>query len=167
MASRVRGFAVALVLLVGASATAEAQMGPAQFGPRVLYNFDAEEFGIGAHFVKPLTEAFSIYPSVEYLFVTGGTWLNFNADVTYTFANPSLEWLYVGAGLAISRFSVDDCDDVLPGFDCSTTDTGLNLIGGFQPATGGRIKPFAEARLVLGGSESFQVVGGLKIPLGN
>lgn len=166
MAARIRTLAVALALLGGVSMAAEAQTGPAQMGPRVLYNVDAEEFGIGAHFLKPLTDAFAIYPSFEFLFMEGGTWLNFNADVTYTFDDPDLEWLYVGAGLAITRVSDDDCDDVVPGFDCSTTDSGLNLIGGFQPAGRGRIKPFAEARLVLGGSESFQVAGGLKIPLG-
>jgi opacity protein-like surface antigen len=147
---------------------AEAQQGPMTFGPRVVYNFDAEEFGIGAHLTKPLTDAISLYPSFEYLFVSNSTWLTFNADLIYKVPGENLQWLYVGGGLGITRFSFEGCSEV-PGlsFDCSTTDVGLNLIGGFQPAGSGRIKPFAEARFTLGGSESFQVAAGLKIPLGN
>lgn len=158
MASRVRAFAVALVLLGGASVAAEAQSGPLEFGPRVTYNFDAEEFAIGAHFLKPLTEALSIYPSFDYYLVDGFTLLGINADITYKVPGENLDWLYVGAGLGLFRTSFE-------GF--SNTDTGLNLIGGFQPASSARIKPFAEARFQIGGSESFSVVGGLKIPLGN
>lgn len=158
MTSRVRAVAVALVLLVGGSVVAEAQAGPLEFGPRVTYNFDAEEFAIGAHLVKPLTSAISLYPSFDYYLVDGFTLLGINADLTYKVPSENLEWLYVGAGLGIFRTSSE-------GF--SNTDTGINLIGGFQPAGGARIKPFAEARFQIGGGESFSVVGGLKIPLGN
>lgn len=159
MTSRVRAVAVALVLLAGVSVTAEAQTGPLEFGPRVSYNFDAEEFAIGAHLVKPLTNAISFYPSFDYYLVGDGlTMLGFNADLTYQVPSESLQWLYLGAGLGIFRTS---------GGGASHTDTGLNLIGGFQPASAARIKPFAEARFQIGGSESLSVVGGLKIPLGN
>lgn len=159
MTSRVRAVAVALVLLGGVSVAAEAQVGPMEFGPRVTYNFDMEEFAIGVHLVKPLTSAISFYPSFDYYMVGDGLTLwGFNADLTYQVPSESLQWLYLGAGLGIFRSS---------GGGFSNTDTGLNLIGGFQPAGGARIKPFAEARFQIGGGESFSVVGGLKIPLGN
>lgn len=157
MTSRFRAVAVALVLMGGVSAAAEAQSDALHFGPRLGYNFDAEEFSIGVHFLKPLTDAISIYPSVDYFLVDGGTLLGFNADLRYQVPADNLDWLYVGAGLGITRWSYE-------GF--SNTDTGVNLIGGFQPAGGSRIKPFAEARLSIGDGSSFAVFGGLHIPLG-
>jgi hypothetical protein len=166
MTFRIRGALALVALLAGGSMAAEAQQGPAMFGPRVLYNFDAEAFGIGLHLTKPVTDAISIYPSFEYVFVDNYTWLTFNADLLYQMPSASLQWLSLGAGLGITRISFDD--DVCGGIiDCSSTDVGLNLIGHIQPAGSGRIKPFAEGRFTVGGSESFQVVGGLKIPLGN
>jgi hypothetical protein len=158
MTSRVRAVAVALVLLGGVSVAAEAQAGPMQFGPRIGYNFDAEEFSIGAHLIKPLTSAIAIYPSFDYYMVDAGTLFGINADLRYQMPADNLQWLYLGAGLGITRFSYE-------GF--SNTDTGLNLIGGFQPAGRGRIKPFAEARLGIGDGSSFAVFGGISIPLGN
>jgi hypothetical protein len=158
MTSRIRAVAVGLALLVGVSAAAEAQSGPMQFGPRVGYNFDAEEFSIGAHLIKPLTSAIAIYPSFDYFLVDAGTLFGINADLRYQMPAENLQWLYLGAGLGITRFSYE-------GF--SNTDTGLNLIGGFQPVGTSRIKPFAEARLGIGDGSSFAVFGGISIPLGN
>lgn len=158
MTSRLRAVAVAVVLMGGVSAAAEAQATDAMhFGPRLGYNFDMEEFSIGVHFMKPLTEAFAIYPSVDYFLVDAGTLLGFNADLRYKVPSENLEWLYLGAGLGITRWSAEGV---------SSTDTGLNLIGGFQPAGGSRIKPFAEARLSIGDGSSFAVFGGIHIPLG-
>ncbi|MFN2316928.1 MAG: hypothetical protein ABR602_09610, partial [Gemmatimonadales bacterium] len=118
MVSRVRAVVIAMGLVVGVSAAAEAQAGPMEFGPRVSYNFDAEEFAIGAHLVKPLTSAISFYPSFDYYLVGDGlTLMGFNADLTYQVPSESLRWLYLGAGLGIFRTSAGGN---------SSTDTGLN-----------------------------------------
>lgn len=158
MTSRIRAVAVGLALLVGVSAAVEAQAGPLQFGPRVGYNFDAEEFSIGAHLIKPLTSAIAIYPSFDYFLIDVGTMLGINADLRYQMPAQNLQWLYLGAGVGFTRFSFE-------GF--SNTSTRLNMIGGFQPAGGSRIKPFAEARLAVGDGSTFGVFGGISIPLGN
>jgi hypothetical protein len=159
MTSRIRAVAVGLALLVGVSEAAEAQAGPLQFGPRVGYNFDLEEFSIGAHFIKPLTSAIAFYPSFDYYMVDAGTLFGINADLRYQMPAANLQWLYLGAGLGITRSSGEG----IP----SNTNTGLNLIGGFQPTGSSRIKPFAEARLKIGDGSTFGVFGGISIPLGN
>jgi len=126
---------------------------------------DSEDFGIGAFLTKPLTDAISIYPSFGYWFAGEGvTSWELNADLIYKVPGESLEWLYVGAGLNYWKSSVDGCP---ANIDCSFSDVGLNLIGGFQPVSAGRIKPFAEARLYVGDGSGFSVAGGLRIPLGN
>lgn len=165
MTSRNRGALALVALLAGGSMAAEAQQGPMTFGPRVMYHFDGSDFGIGAGLTKPITDAISIAPSFGYWFVGEGvTSWELNADLLYTGLSGSLDWLYLGAGLNYSSFSVDGCPS---GFDCSGSDVGLNLIGGFQPSGGGRIKPYAEARLYVGDGSGLSVVGGLRIPLGN
>ncbi len=165
MTSRMRGALALVSLLVGGSAIAEAQSGPMTFGPRVMYHFDSEDFGIGAMVTKPLTDAFTIAPSFGYWFAGEGvTSWELNADIHYKMPSESLSWLYLGAGLNYSNFSVDGCP---AGFDCSGSDVGLNLIGGFLPASGGRIQPYAEARLYVGDGSGLSVAGGLRIPLGN
>lgn len=159
MALRIRAVTVGLALLAGISAAAEAQAGPWQFGPRVGYNFDAEEFSIGAHFIKPLTSAIAFYPSFDYYMVDEGTQFGINADLRYQMPAENLQWLYLGAGLGIFRSSGQEGVE-------SNTNTGLNLIGGFQPVGSSRIKPFAEARLKVGDGSTFGVFGGISIPLG-
>ncbi len=158
MTSRVRAVAVALVLMCGVSAAAEAQSRALHFGPRIGYNFDVEEFSIGAHLIKPLTNAIAFYPSFDYYMVDPGTFIGFNADLRYQMPAENLQWLYLGAGLGITRASFGGA---------SNTNTGLNLIGGFQPGGNSRIKPFAEARLKVGDGSTFGVFGGISIPLGN
>jgi len=157
MTARMRAGLALMGLLLGGSAVAEAQARTTYFGPRVLYNFDAESFGIGVGLTAPIQSGFSFYPSFDYYFLDLGTSFQINADVKYQFPNEDLQWLYVAAGVGISRFSYE-------GF--SSTDAGLNLVGGFQPAGAARIKPFVEAKLGIGDGSYFQVAGGINIPLG-
>lgn len=168
MTSRVRAVAVALVLMAGVTAASEAQGGPMTFGPRVMYHFDGSDFGIGAFLTKPLTEAIEVHPSFGYWFVGEGvTSWELNADLIYRVPGESINWLYLGAGLNYSKFSSDACDGT--GFEdlCSGSDVGLNLIGGFEPQTASRMKPFVEARLYVGDGSGLSAAAGLRIPLGN
>jgi len=170
MKARTRGALALVALLAGGSMVAEAQEGPMTFGPKAMFHFDGSDFGIGAFLTKPLTDAIRINPSFGYWFVGEGvTNWELNADLLYKVPAENLDWLYVGAGLNYSRYSVDGCDDLPGGFDdlCSGSDVGLNLIGGFEPSTAGRIKPFAEFRLYVGDGSGVSVAGGLRIPLGN
>lgn len=165
MRGRTRGALALVAVLAGGAMTAEAQQGPMTFGPRAMFHFDGSDFGIGAFLTRPLTDAIEIHPSFGYWFVGEGvTMWDVNVDLMYKVPGENLNWLYVGAGLNYSNVSVDGCP---AGFDCSGSDVGINLIGGFQPQTAGRMKPFAEGRLYIGDGSGFSVAGGIRIPLGN
>jgi opacity protein-like surface antigen len=68
---------------------------------------------------------------------------------------------YVGAGLNIARFSAD-YDEVLPGLDfgASSTDVGVNLLGGLRFPLGG-LSAYGEARIELGGGEQLVLTFGV------
>jgi hypothetical protein len=135
----------------------EAQTSRSHLGARISYQFDAEEFGIGAQLGVPIARRLEFYPSFDYYFVDPGNFWAMNADLKYRIsATSSMDWLYVGAGLNVTGFSVGPVDD---------TDLGANLLAGVEPLRG-RIHPFAEARLILGDGSAFQLSAGLNLTLG-
>lgn len=156
----IRGVAVAVIAagaLFGVAAGAEAQTSRSHLGPRVSYNFDAEEFGIGAQLGVPVGRRLEFYPSFDYYFVDPGNLWALNADLKYRISGTkSAEWLYVGAGLNFTGFSNGPVDD---------TDVGANLLAGVEPLRG-RVHPFAEGRLTLGDGSTFQISAGLNFTLG-
>ncbi|HMA41202.1 MAG TPA: hypothetical protein VKP10_14100 [Gemmatimonadales bacterium] len=127
---------------------------PIRIGGHVGYNFDAEDFALGAQATMPLTRMFEIYPSFDYYFQDIGTLWALNVDLKIRPPTPQGA-LYVGGGLNYLHFSD-------AGF--SNGDTNLNLLGGFelrrQP-----LHPYAEARLILGNGSAFQLVGGVSFNL--
>lgn len=142
------------------------------FVPYIGYNLDAEAFlvGVGAEFgsVFALGDlAIGARPSIEYAFVDNVTLLQINGDLIGRFGAPGASIIpYAGAGLAISLLSVDDCPDV-PGLDCSTSDIGLNALGGVEfPGALGFGNPFVQGRLTLADGSAISILGGLIIPLG-
>lgn len=104
-----------------------------------------------------------INPVFDYYFVGSGvTFMQISANALYDFdiSNSQIE-PYAGAGLGISRTSVD-----LGTFgSSSSTNVGLNLIGG-AAFTAGNLKPFAQAQLTLGDANLFTLAGGLLFSVG-
>ena len=148
---------LAIALTTALADRAEAQTSRMHLGPHVAYNFDAEEFGLGAQFSVPLGQRLEFYPSVDFYFVDPGSLWALNADVKYRASTSgSLDWLYLGAGLNLATRSVNDD---------SNTDAGLNLIAGIESLKGW-VHPFAEGRLTIGDETSFQIAGGLNFTLG-
>lgn len=87
------------------------------------------------------------------------TYLEINANVAYSFPLSGSSSLrpYAGGGLNIARSSIDFD---LPGLrSTSDTEVGLNVLGGSKFGSG-RLTPFAELRLELGGGEQFVITGG-------
>lgn len=146
---------VVVVCTVAVATVAEAQQ-QLHLGPRLSYNFDAEEFGLGAQFSYPVARRIEFYPSFDYYFVDPGSLWALNADAKYRVPTEG-EWLYLGGGLSIARASFNGN---------SATDAGLNLFGGLETRIG-RIHPFAEGRLTLGDGSTFQISAGLNFTLGN
>jgi len=180
-------FLIALLFAFALPFTAQKAQAQFTLMPYLGYNLDAEGFlvGIGGEFAAPFEISnliLSVRPSVEYTFTDsfGGigidsddvsvTFIQINGDVIADFSTPGATIApFAGAGLAIVSTSVDidgiDCDDF--GLDCSSTDFGLNLLGGVTfPGALGFGDPFAQGRLTLADGSAISILGGLRIPLG-
>lgn len=150
--------AVAIMALATATVTAPsatAQTSRAHLGPRISYDFDFEEFGVGAQLGVPIARHLEFYPSFDYFFVDPGSLTQLNVDLKYRIAPESLRWLYVGTGLNVTRTSFGDRNH---------TDTGLNLFGGYESLKGS-VHPFVEIRIIAGDGSRAQVAGGVNFTL--
>jgi hypothetical protein len=156
MKFRPAAVALAFTLVCSVGAVAEAQTHRSHLGPRVTYNFDYEEVAVGAQFSTPITSFLEFYPSFETFLVDAGSLWALNADLKVRVSGASLNWLYLGGGLNVTRRSIGDF---------SNTNTGLDLFAGFE-TTGGRVHPFGEIKLIAGDGSSVQGTFGLNFTLG-
>jgi len=119
-----------------------------EVGGHIGYHFDGEVALAGVQLAIPVARQVDFYPSFDYYFSDATQWsLNLDARI-----RPSASYRngYLGAGI-----------NVTGGTD---TQTNVNLLGGVRGTRGG-IRPFAEARLIFGHGTSFQMQGGVNIPL--
>ena len=89
----------ALALLSALAGTAQAQTHRMHLGPRLSYQFDAEEVGLGAQFSVPIASQLEFYPSFDIFFTSPNSLWSFNADLKWRVAPTSVSWLYLGTGL--------------------------------------------------------------------
>ena len=155
MKAPLRIAALTLALVTAHSAAASAQTNRMHIGPQLAYDFDFEEFGLGAQLSVPVARRLEFYPSFMWYFIGEGSLWNVNADLKYRVLSNQPHWLYLGTGLNISRFTNDGVGN---------TDAGLNLFAGAESLKG-RIHPFGEARLIIGDGSRFQLAAGLNITL--
>ncbi len=144
-------------ILAGALAgTAQAQTSRFHFGPRVSYQFDLKDFGLGVQFGAPIARHLEFYPSFDVFFVSPGSFWDLNADLKYRMAGESTKWLYLGAGLNVARSSISTVH---------STHAGLNLFAGAESLSG-RIHPFGEFRFTANNGSTGQISAGLNFTLG-
>ena len=155
MSFRTSPLVVALVLSSALAGTAAAQGGSLHFGPRVSYQLDIEKAAIGAQFGAPIARNLEFYPSFDYYLIDRGTLWNVNADLKYRMAAETIEWLYLGGGLNIARFSFDGR---------SSTDTGVNFLVGAESRKG-TVHPFSEFKYTSSRGGSGQLSVGLNFTL--
>lgn len=140
---------------------------PVSFGVQASFGTDTD-FGIGARVVFGLRSLFPTTPldahvAFDYFFPdapagTDVTYWEINGNVAYRIPNVRGSLApYVGGGLSIAHASVD----VGVG-SASDTDVGLNLLGGTTFGTRSKVKPFAEARVTLGGGDQLVITGGVR-----
>ena len=153
--SRRSAVLTALLILV-ASGIVRAQTNRAHIGPHIGYNFDVEEFYLGAQFGVPVADQLEFYPSFDYYFVDPGSLWAVNADLKWRIARAQPRWLYLGGGLNVMKREVGDVED---------TDLGANLFVGAESLRG-TIHPFGELRAILADNSSIQLQIGLNITLG-
>ena len=154
---RSRSLAIAAVLISGSAVAAGAQSRSSQLGLHLLYNTTYQDAGIGAQFSAPIAHHLEFYPSFDYYFQSPGTLWQLNADIKYRTSGSAGDWLYVGTGLNLSHYSVDDA---------SGDRVGWNLIGGVESLRG-QVHPFVETRVTVTDHTRFQIQGGLNFPLGH
>jgi opacity protein-like surface antigen len=158
--------AASLLGLVAASA-AQAQQPAAErmrFGAQVSFASDDVDFGVGAHLDYPMNRLFNNAPIFAQVgldvFFPGNdvTYLELNWNALYKFRIQNSPLApYAGAGL---NFAYAKTGGGCSG-DCSNSDLGLNLVGGMQFPNAGRLLPFVQVRLELGGGELFVLTGGI------
>jgi hypothetical protein len=142
----------AVLLLSGAVCVAPLAAQRAHFGGHVTYNFDVEEFGIGAQAHLPVSRSIEFYPSFDYYFVDPGSLIGFSADLK--FRTPGAP-LYLGGGLNVLRAG---------GGGTSNSDTGFDLFGGFETRYGAS-HPYVEVRGLFHDNTSLQVAFGINLTL--
>jgi opacity protein-like surface antigen len=164
--------ALALVLAAGIAAqAAQAQQTEKawQFGPQVSWMSQSVGIGVGARAVYGgLGTAVKVpglraYGAFDYFFpgssygVSPKYW-EINAGATYDLNITGMSGFapYVGAGLNYAHASVS-----VAGFSASSSNTGLNVLGGGRFKLGQKLNAFAEARLELGGGEAFAATFGI------
>lgn len=156
MSFRMSRLAALLVLSSAFAGTAQAQAGQMHLGPRVSYQFDLEEFGIGAQFSAPIARNLEFYPSFDYFFVDPGSFWHLNADLKYRIATRDINWLYLGGGLNVARRDFDNGND--------NTGVGVNAFVGAE-SRAGRVHPFAEFRFTANDGSTGQLSVGLNFTL--
>jgi len=147
-----------IVPLVGIVALALVATRPAQaqwkFGPEVNWASNSIGVGLGGRVEADLAKATSVKGlgvegAFNVYFPAGTTFWEIDGNGTYHFAIPTVTTIapYAGAGLAI--------------FHDVGTAAGLNLFGGTQFTSVGKITPFAELRLILRSGSAFVITGGV------
>ena len=142
-----------LALLSALAGTAQAQTHKMHLGPRLSYQFDAEELGLGAQFSVPIASQLEFYPSFDIFFTSPSSIWSFNADLKWRVAPTSVSWLYLGTGL-----------NLMGGGGGDGSNAGLNLFGGIESLKG-RIHPFAEMRFIVNDNSTAQLAAGLNFTL--
>lgn len=162
---RILPVAAVAVLALAAAKPAQAQW---KFGPEVSWASNSIGFGIGARaevglaqFI-PGAKAFSAIGTFDYFFPSSGygvspSYWELGVGGAYHFSIPNSKILpYAGAGLAVAHSSVS-----VLGVSASATNIGLNLFGGTNFETSGKITPFAQIRLELQSSSAVVLTGGV------
>ncbi len=140
-----------------------------KFGPELSFATQSVGIGIGGRAVLdlvkmvPSAKNISVSGQFDYFFPSSSfgvspTYWEINLDGAYHFPLSGSKVVpYAGAGLAIAHTSVS-----VTGFgSASSTDIGLNLLGGTTFPEMGKITPFAELRLEVRSGSVLVVTGGV------
>jgi len=144
-----------LATLALATLPASAQTSRTHLGPRIGYNFDAEEITVGGQISFPIGRRLEFYPSADIHLVDPGSMFGVNFDLKYRLPGETIRWMYLGTGLGIINTSIGDFDN---------TDTGLNLMIGAESLRGS-FHPFVEGRIFISDGSMAQLVAGLNFTL--
>jgi hypothetical protein len=151
MKSPLTTLGIVFCLVSGLAGTAAAQDKALHLGPRLSYQFDAEELGVGAQLSVPIASHLEFYPSFDVFFTDPSLW-SFNVDLKWRALAQSASWFYVGTGLNILESGGNG------------SNAGLNLFGGVESLKG-RVHPFGELRFIVNDNSTAQISAGLNFTL--
>lgn len=166
-ASTLRGLVVGATMALGFAVLApnKAEAQGVQFGVAASYA-DSWDFGVGAfgkfHLADVSNRAIGGRIGFDYFFPGNNrkAWsLNGDALLNIATNDASLK-PYVGAGVGYRHFSYDSGFCGVTGVDCSSSDVGLNLIGGLNFGKS-KMMPFVEAKLEVGNGSQFVAKAGI------
>lgn len=147
---------LALTAMMTGTGAIQAQSGRMHLGPRLSYQFDLEEIGLGAQFSVPIGRPLEFYPSFDIFLVDQGSAADVNLDLKYRIATRTADWLYVGTGLNVARRGNGSGD--------SDTSLGVNAFIGAQVVRG-RVHPFGEFRFTANDGSTGQLAAGLNFTI--
>jgi len=123
------------------------------FGPRIGISSSPDQLVLGGQVTFPdFAPHLSVSPNVELGFLDNETTVAINADFDYHFEVKSQWKPYAGAGAALVVTQ--------PSSGSSSTDAGLNLIGGAAVPTRTGNQFFGELRIGLGDIASVKLIAG-------
>lgn len=122
-----------------------------RFGVRGGVYLDQDDPFVGAHFLQRIQPHWMFNPNFEYVLVDRGSMFTINADLHYDLPTRSTTGFWLGGGLGISHFSVEDFNN---------TDVGLNLLMGVSFGRRGAI-PFVQAKVIVEDNSQLVVGGGV------
>ncbi len=150
---RVRGLLMAFTVLL-ALAPALPAAAQTRLGVRGGVYTDESDAFLGVELLTKIDRQLYFNPNVEYVFVDGGKFVTFNADVHYDFHTHSRAYAWLGGGLGVLYSNPDG-----PGG--SDTKVGANFIGGVG-LKGGDVIPYIQAKVVAASDSDFVLAFGLR-----
>jgi len=151
-------------LLIGAAVAPNANAQRINAG--LLFGSDTDlGLLVGTYF--DVTETIDAGGDFRYFLPDGYDYLEVNINGRYPIPLDSGPSLFVVAGLNYARYSFDtpDIGFGFGGFDASGSDIGLNVGAMAEFGSDEGLGFFADAKIVLGGGEQFEVGGGVSIAL--
>jgi hypothetical protein len=156
---------LALALTAAAPQDARAKLGLEEYGPRLGFSIEPDQFTLGmfadwgelgrqTHLVTSGDLGFG-----DHLFS-----FLLNGDVFYRFQTSKDFYPYAGGGIAIGYYNIDidyPSGYIGPRVDDSTTEIGLNIVGGITKHLGGYKNGTLELRLGLSDVPDFKITAQL------
>lgn len=169
-------FTVALLCSLGAeTSSAQEGLGFYGIGGRLSYvnpeNLDGTiGFGVHADLGEVFVENLRIFPSIEYwsksVSVLDFSQLAINADARYYFPTSGNIAFFAGGGLVLAFNSADIDLGPFGSGNASTTDVGLDLLGGIDLPIQENLNFTAEAKFLASDLSVFKISAGVTYMLG-
>ena len=108
---------------------------------------------VGAGLLAGMGSSWFFNPNLEAAMGDHGNLVTLNADFHYDFASAGAASIYIGAGPGLLIASPDGGD--------TTTDLGLNVLGGVAASRGG-VRPFGQVKGIIAEDTEFALMGGIR-----